>query len=49
MGARPTIPEGSALPEAAVALIKSCWHADPEKRPTFLQVLAELKKLAATN
>lgn len=36
MGVRPPIPDGAA--EDYVLLMCSCWHPDPQQRPTFEQV-----------
>ena len=34
---RPTIPDN--VPQEIVELIKCCWDADPEKRPSFLDII----------
>ncbi|GIL45274.1 hypothetical protein Vafri_2557 [Volvox africanus] len=36
-----------AAPDAAWALVESCWHQDPMQRPTMTQVHAELQRLVA--
>ncbi|KAG0599882.1 hypothetical protein M758_12G184600 [Ceratodon purpureus] len=30
--------------EELISLIESCWHRDPEKRPTFMEICVDLKK-----
>lgn len=39
-GRRPQIPQD--CPNAYKKMMKRCWHADPEKRPTMEDVLAFL-------
>ncbi|XP_078446510.1 uncharacterized protein LOC144715461 [Wolffia australiana] len=39
-GLRPEIPAGCPPPLAA--LMRSCWHADPRRRPTFSHILSVL-------
>ena len=41
MGCRPTIPEH--MPEPFVKLMMECWDTDPEKRPTFEEILRRLQ------
>lgn len=41
MGERPSVPSGA--PEDYALLMCSCWSADPEQRPTFDQVRAEIR------
>lgn len=41
-GERPPIPFGT--PKPLVALIRSCWHQDPNKRPSFAKIISVLMK-----
>ena len=43
---RPTIP--SDVPEEIAELMKFCWDADPEKRPTFLEIIKFLEDFLNT-
>lgn len=40
-GGRPNIPE--EVPDVYVDLIKKCWSQEPEERPTFDQILTDLR------
>lgn len=50
-GRRPPIPEPAQLPGGGefeglaryISLVQRCWEADPADRPTFAQVIPELK------
>jgi hypothetical protein len=42
-GLRPEIPE--SLSADFRALIESCWHTDPEQRPSFTTIVAQLREL----
>jgi len=42
-GLRPKIAAG--LPPSCVALLKMCWHEQPELRPNFPEVAVALKEL----
>jgi serine/threonine protein kinase len=44
-GLRPTIDQ--SWPEDFVALLCSCWHSDPSKRPTFGVILDRLQRIRA--
>lgn len=56
--ARPLIPDAEAaatLPggtfagyEAYASLMRRCWAEEPQERPTFEEVAAELRRIAAT-
>lgn len=41
-GERPPIPIGT--PKPLISLIKSCWHQDPNKRPSFSKIVSVLMK-----
>lgn len=44
-GRRPELPSKKLLcPSSLRGLAESCWDADPEKRPSFEQIIAELNK-----
>ena len=43
MGLRPSFNGG--VPKEYQKVAESCWHADPNLRPTFQSVLAELSKM----
>lgn len=43
---RPLVPEGA--PEDFVLLLESCWHRDPAKRPTFVEVSLAVSELCQT-
>jgi Protein tyrosine and serine/threonine kinase/FYVE zinc finger len=43
-GGRPTIPDG--VPPDYERLVRSCWHADPAQRPTFIEIVERLIDLA---
>ena len=43
-GARPPIP--SHTPPPVVKIMERCWHADVTKRPTFAQLVDELRSLS---
>ena len=45
-GERPTVSNDS-IPDWFLSLIKSCWHQDPEQRPSMEYVI-ELMKVACT-
>jgi serine/threonine protein kinase len=38
---RPELPE--SCPESLAALIHTCWHTDPRKRPTFMEICTTLR------
>jgi serine/threonine protein kinase len=42
-GQRPDVP--AMLPELVVKVMTSCWHAEPQKRPSFEEVLELLSKV----
>jgi len=42
-GLRPSIPDRPPPPYAE--LIEECWHQDPDKRPSLLEILERLKKI----
>ena len=47
---RPALPPSEAVPVEMAALpdlICDCWHVDPEKRPTFQEVVMRLRKTGA--
>ena len=39
-GIRPTIPPSA--PAVYVQLMKDCWHADPDRRPSFTDIVDRL-------
>jgi len=41
MGARPTFHAGA--PEGIVDIARACWAEDPQERPTFDAILADMK------
>ena len=43
MGLRPSFNGG--VPKEYQRVAEMCWHADPNLRPTFQSVLAELSKM----
>jgi len=44
-GLRPTIPK--KCPESVSKLMRDCWNEDPEKRPTFQEIIHELETIQA--
>jgi len=44
-GKRPKIPKVSTLNPAFIALMKLCWHKEPNKRPTFEKALQSLQQI----
>ena len=40
---RPKIPDD--MPEVQAELLRSCWDAQPEKRPTFMEIITQLQEL----
>ena len=45
-GIRPTIPPFS--PPFYVQLMKECWHTEPERRPSFTNIIDRLVDMADT-
>jgi len=41
----PGCPKGVCYPKLLKALMLSCWHKNPEKRPDFTEIHAELEAL----
>jgi Protein tyrosine and serine/threonine kinase len=44
-GTRPAVPPGT--PADYAALMQACWQDNPVKRPTFEQVLLQVKRMLA--
>ena len=42
-GARPSIPVSA--PKALKTLITTCWHQNPDMRPSFSQIVQDLKNI----
>lgn len=42
-GGRPTIPKEA--PKQWVKLMKECWHAKPDRRPSFVKIISMLEAL----
>ena len=42
-GGRPKWPRGHGCPTELVAIVEQCWHANPERRPSFTTVEKQLK------
>jgi hypothetical protein len=42
---RPKLP--SSTPAGLVALAKACWHPDPKKRPSFVDISKTLRQMLA--
>ncbi len=45
-GRRPTLPSDGSVPAGVAMLIQRCWAQDPRARPSFLDCVAELERLA---
>jgi serine/threonine protein kinase len=41
--------EGETCPEPFKKLIQDCWHRDPEKRPSFLEIVRRLSSMQSLN
>jgi sterile alpha motif and leucine zipper-containing kinase AZK len=44
-GLRPPIPEGTA--PKVVELLKTCWHEDPSRRPSFDDIILMLNMITS--
>ncbi|MES1913692.1 MAG: hypothetical protein MHM6MM_005860 [Cercozoa sp. M6MM] len=47
-GLRPQI-DAAKIPHPWAKLIKSCWHQEPHKRPSFDMIVAYLETLASSS